>query len=542
MKRITILFVLFVSFISCETTDLSNNQNNYVLNSDLEGLINEIQLDLPQLIDKTGKYAGSLIRQEYFFGNEYEESLGDNYNTEIWDLAYSSLLLKIDQAIQIGEIEGAYNHLGVLKTLKAYTLITLVDLYGDIPYSEIALPNPSLDTGESVYEIALIFLDTALVDFGVQGANLEMDYYYNNDFTKWVKLVNTLKMKIYNTTRLVNPSALSQFENIVNTGNYISSNTDDFEFKYTNSEMNHPNYDRDYTATGAGRYRSNWLMDAMLNLEDPRRRYYFYRQEACVPGNFDENGIFCTPDVFDEAVVLCLNDNQPVHYPADMVFCSVSHGYWGRDHGYSEGIPPDAFKRSIIGVYPAGGKFDGSEFTSTAPEIGGQGQGVTPMLLSSWVDFMQAEMALMNNDFGAANLFIQTGIQRSIDKVQGFISLDLEANLDYVPSNAEVNSYINSISSSFDSGDNDEKWNILGVQQLIATYGNGLYSYNFYRKTGFPSSVQFHLNENSGPFVRSILYPQEVVDASTNIDQKESIEAKVFWDNNPAYPAFPFAN
>ncbi len=542
MKRITILFALFVGFISCETTDLSNNQNNYVLNSDLEGLINEIQLDLPKLIEKTGKYSGSLIRQEYFFGDFYEDSLYDNYNTQIWDLAYSNLLQKMDEAIQIAEIEGAFNHLGVLKTLKAYTLITLVDLYGDIPYSELALPNPSLDTGESVYEIALIFLNNALIDFGVQSANLEMDYYYNNDFNKWEKLANTLKMKIYNTRRLVDPNAITLFENIVNTGNYISSNSDDFEFKYANSEMNHPNYERDYTATGAGRYRSNWLMDTMLNLEDPRRRYYFYRQVGCVPGNFDENGIFCTPVVFDEAIVLCLNDNQPLHYPADMVFCSVSHGYWGRDHGYSEGIPPDAFKRSIIGVYPAGGKFDGSEFVSTAPGIGGQGQGVTPMLLSSWVDFMQAEMALVNNENGAANLFMLTGVQRSIDKVKSFISLDADANLDFVPSNAEVNSYINTLSNSFDNGTNEEKWNILGEQQLIATYGNGLSSYNFYRKTGYPTSLQFHLNENSGALVRSFLYPQEVVDGSTNINQKENVEEKVFWDTNPAFPAFPFAN
>jgi len=33
-----------------------------------------------------------------------------------------------------------------------------------------------------------------------------------------------------------------------------------------------------------------------------------------------------------------------------------------------------------------------------------------------------------------------------------------------------------------------------------------------------------------------------IVVANSNIDQKPNLEVKVFWDNNPDYPAFPFAN
>ena len=60
-----------------------------------------------------------------------------------------------------------------------------------------------------------------------------------------------------------------------------------------------------------------------------------------------------------------------------MVFCSVENGYWGRDHGFGGGIPPDTFLRTGRGVYPVGGNYDDSRFASVGLEQGGGGAGIT---------------------------------------------------------------------------------------------------------------------------------------------------------------------
>ena len=53
MKKITILFVMFISFISCETVDLSNDQNNFVLNTELEDLITTGEDIVLEPVDET---------------------------------------------------------------------------------------------------------------------------------------------------------------------------------------------------------------------------------------------------------------------------------------------------------------------------------------------------------------------------------------------------------------------------------------------------------------------------------------------------------
>ena len=232
-------------------------------------------------------------------------------------------------------------------------------------------------------------------------------------------------------------------------------------------------------------YRSNWLMDKMLSQDDPRIRYYFYRQVACTP---------------------------------------------------------DSFKRSASGVYPSAGKFDDDEFVLVSVGAGGAGAGIIPLMLASWVDFMNSEMALVDGNEGAAQDYLFLGMQKSIEKVMGFISVDSGADATYTPASVDVSNYLTSVVSIFSNGDINAKWNVLAEQQFISHYGNGINSYNTYRRTGFPTFLQYHLTADPGPFVRSLLYPTDEVNDNSNISQKPGVDIQVFWDSNPAHPAFPLAN
>jgi len=553
INKIQILLFLFlgITFISCETTDLDllDDPNNITLDkADLNRYLTEIQLDFSSFMYSIGDNGSELTRIEYMFGRNYENNYQPVSSNGIWSLAYQAMFSDMKGAEAIAIELGENKHLGVMKILKAYTLMTLVDFYGDVPLSEATNPTefpfPTVDPGASVYAAAIVLLNDGIeLVSSSEGGAITNDFFYNNDFENWAKLGNTLKMAAYVNTRLVDGSAMSKFNSIVSSGNYISSNDADFEFQHGTSVINpntrHNAYDADYTATGAGNYRANWIMNQMLQDNDPRLRYYFYRQTTCTPGNVDADGVPCEPN---QQQITCSTTSRPQHYPPSMSYCSVANGYWGRDHGNAEGIPPDNFLRTVVGVYPAAGKFDDDDFASVNLDQGGQGAGIVPIMLSSWADLMRAEMALVSGNSGAAANHLQSAMQKSIDKVMGFISLDPDADSDFAPTGTDVSDYISGKINEFSNSGAETKWEILAQQQFVSHYGNGIEPYNMYRRTGYPKTLQFNIEPASGNFVRSFLYPSNEADTNSNIVQKPGVDVKVFWDNNPSSPGFPFAN
>ena len=124
--------------------------------------------------------------------------------------------------------KGFKHHLAIGQVIEAYTIVTLVDYFGDIPYSEAfdgSNLNPKLDSGKDVYAAALVLLDKAIVNFNATAtAEPTNDFYYGKSWSKWVKLANTIKMKIYLQTRLVDATAISKFNTLVSAG-FSSSGT-----------------------------------------------------------------------------------------------------------------------------------------------------------------------------------------------------------------------------------------------------------------------------------------------------------------------------
>jgi hypothetical protein len=560
LNKISVLLILLLglTFTSCETTDLDliNDPNQVTVeNGNLERYMIAIQVDFARFANAMGGNGAALVRVGQMGSVNYVnafEPVNTNYE---WRLAYVNMFSDMLNAEQLAlQQEGRNKHIGVMKVLKAYTLLTLVDYFGDVPLSEANnladFPQPNVDDDSAVYAAALAMLNEAISLLqDSESIGLGSDFYYNNNFDQWVKLANTLKMNAYVNTRLVDGSAMSNFNAIANTGNFISSTADDFEFTYDviiNDEIDsrHPSYQSDYTAGGATNYKSNWLMDNMLQDNDPRIRYYFYRQNACTPNSVDEEGNGCPTD---PERLFCSTQPKPSHYPGSMVFCSVENGYWGRDHGFGGGIPPDTFKRTAFGVYPAGGNFDDSRYDSVGLEQGGGGAGITPIYLASWSHLMLAEMALASGS-STAGSHLNNAMQTSIAKVMSFGSMDGEANLDttddggYVPTSSTVSGYISSTVANFDGGNSQTKWEILGLQHLTAHYGNGSDSYNYYRRTGYPTSLQLTVEPSPGNFVRSLFYPADEANTNPNIGQKPNVDVQVFWDNNPPSPGFPSAN
>ena len=546
-------------FASCETTELDLTQNPNALapdQADPDFYLNAIQISFAYLTESFGNTAGALTRIDYMSGRDYANAYSPGSFNGRWSSAYQTIMNDIKELNIIAGETGLNRHIAMGQVIEAHILMTLVDFFGDIPYTEAFQGadnlNPVADSGASVYAAAIALLDGAITNFNNDAlGNPALDMYYDGDWAAWTKAANTLKMKAYMATRLVDGSAVSKFNAIVASGNYISSNVDDMQFSWgtlaVQPDSRHPRYRGNYTSTGGGRYMSNSLMDYMRGgadggydigggvfIGDPRIMFYYHRQTNPTPG---------IDGAADEEVLECGLQNAPAHY-AGYVFCANPQGWWGRDHGNDNGIPPDGFLRTLAGVYPAGGKLDDWSYGGQQDGDGNGGNGITPIMLASWTDFMIGEVELVAGNEAAAKTAMFTGMAKSMDKVTNFYPRTdrFDGIMDfYFGGLAQVtNGFYARISDEWD--DASDKMNVLGMQYFVAQYGNGLDAYNFYRRTGYPTTLQPNIEANPGGFIRSFFYPANHANTNSNITQKDGVTEPVFWDTNPGSPGFPAAN
>lgn len=512
------------------SADFDSNDNFQQGGSTLGDGFNELGMHLTRLLNMNGRSYPSV----------YQASDMDDE----WLNAYRGIIADIQAMTPLAEQAELTHHLGIAQFIEAYLMVTMVDYFGEVPYSEVLQAaegnfNPSVDPGADIYNAALSLLDQAIVSFNsTAAANPAEELFYGNDYDKWVTAANTLKMKIYLQRRLVDGGAVASFNAIVNSGNFIQDSADDFQYNWTATsatqpDARHPRYGLNYTDPGAEDYMSNWLMNLMDTTDDPRIRYYFYRQATAVPG------AEIPPD---EQTLNCSLQAAPQHYiDGGFTFCWLDNGYWGRDHGDSEGIPPDGLLRTTWGTYPVGGKFDDNSFSNINATAGAGGTGVTVLLSAFNVDFMRAEMAMVQGNPTAARDFMLAGFDKSMAKVQAFlIGREAGADTSFEPSTADIAAYRATISANFDAAPADgpgSKWDVLAEQYWIAHFGNGVDPYNFYRRTLYPTTLQPNREPNPGTFIMSMYYPSNSVNNNSNISQKPDQTQPVFWDNSGVPPA-----
>jgi len=505
-------------------------------------LLNRIQLDYQGFWYGVSDRGARLTRQINQGSALYEAAYTAGSTNGVWSSAYANILADIDFLMPLAEKSNLQRHMGIAKTIKAMVLMHLVDSYGKVPFSE-ALDasnfNPKLDEGATIYAAALKLLDEASAHFtATTSGGSPNDYFYGRNYTRWNKLVNTMKLRYHLTTRLVNADASKNAINALITANAFIGTGDDFIFRFgttaADPDSRHPKFAGQYTA-GGGDYQSTFFMHHLTvdkGFDDPRVRYYMYRQTLTNTTNVDEQE--------------CISQIAPPHYlVGNFPYCNPAgnKGYWGRDHLDPDGIPPDGLKRTAYGVFPSGGRFDNNSGAPVSnPALGMRGAGIHPIMLAAYVDFMLAEATITLGTTGNAKTLLLSGIKKHMDYVRAFAVGGAEGTTitAFEPSatfTAKVASYQTFVEAQFDNAaTNDDKMNVVGKEYWLSLYGNGAESFNLYRRTGKPVKMQPGLEAVTGPFVRSYLYPNNYMVTNTTAVQKQNLANQVFWDKNPASP------
>ena len=571
-KKIALAMVV-LSVAACSDLDeLFENPNGVdPSRADAVSLYNSVQLNFRNVANSQTLYrfAGGLTRMNGEIGGfTYQATHGPTEFDGFWNDAYADLFPDIDAFIALAEPVGLDTEAASAKIMKAYTLMVLVDLFGDVPNTEAGqganadnqILNPTADSGADVYNAAVALLDEAITQLdGSSGfGSAAFDNFYGGSAAGWKTLANTLKIRAAVTTRLVNGAGgVGAINEIVSGGDIIDTNAENFEFQYGNNRANpdnrHPFYVNVYEAND-GQYMSNWYMWLLAESKgfpDPRTRYYFYRQETDIVGAYEAN-----PNAFDCIFTMVPDpDFQPAHYEAvseELPYClgSYDQGYFGRDHLNGSGLPPDGVIRTIYGLYPGGGKFDDGISNADAQNNGtdgAQGAGIAPIFQASFTHFNLAEAVLTMGVNGDARALLQAGIELSQERVRAFESLvdgseqiasappvDVFVENTF-PADSLFTNYVDFVMEEYDAAaDDDARLGIIAREYLIALYGNGIEGYNLYRRTCLPGDIQPAIDPNPGAFIRSALYPSVHVNLNQNIQQKNSFTDPVFWDTNDA--------
>ena len=464
---------------------------------------------------------------------------GDSFSGE-WGGLYRGVLINNEQIINQGTKESRWSYVGIAQLQKAYVYSQIVDLWGDVPYTEALQgavnPYPRFDKDQDIYNgngsIQSLF---ALIDDGI--ANLakpslatkpslsEVDLIYKGDLDKWARFGRTLKLKLYNQIRKTKSNAEIQAK----VGPLLSGTlmeeclTCDFQLAYSstiNPDNRNPGFVNDYSANPENRI-GRYFYEDMVRLRDPRRPYYFFNQVATG----------AAPIV-----------NQDYVSSLDPRFVTVRPG---TSSPFASSASTAAVQ-TVQGLYPVGGKYDdgrGGKVNATS------GKASAPQRLLTYYSrkYTEAELQLtVYSDVAAARTAFEAGLDASFNKVNAIAIAD--GGTTPTISADTIAAYKGRALTRYNAAaGTEQKLEVIMYEKYVASYGYGVDIYTDFRRTGHPfirvSAAAATASPNmgllpddggtisSGFFPLRFMYPTNDLTLNPNSPRAQrSATDPIFWD------------
>lgn len=407
--------------------------------------------------------------------DQYGATGGAYYIQQAWNRIYKDVLTNVDFIIKNGTENGNLRYVGIAKILKAYTFSQLVDVFGDVPFSEAnqlveGIFSAKFDKDSEIYPQLIAMIDEGITDLNNNEAlNLQKpgtdDIMYKGNVGAWIKAANTIKLKLYTQQRLVK-DVTSEVNALISGGNLISATAESFLVPYgpnSATDDRNPGFG-DYFASQRSNHVSPWFYEIMKGynigiyegIEDPRVPYYIYNQlkpNADDPGTEYKDGAFVS-----------------------MYFGGTSTE---RDKASQSFI-------SLFGMYPVGGRYDdGQGGTASASS----GTGAAPYRLITYADrlYLEAELIKTGVVAGDAKAKFEAAIRESFKQVDYVITTFVKPT-QRVPAlvgSDEVETYIKDVLSEYDNKPAQQLESIM-TQKWLSSVGSAVDQYTDYRRTGFP--------------------------------------------------------
>ena len=483
----------------------------------------------------------------------------DNYdikgNDGIVENSWAKLhaaITDLDVIIKQATEEQRFKYAGIAKILKAYAFSQMVDVWGDIPFSEFnkfkeGVVQPAFDDDKDIYPRLFAMIDEGIADINNPAANTSVpatdDVIYSGNTGRWIKAANTIKLKLYTQIRKVQDVSTQVNALLATPANLINAKEESFVIPFGTALLTdrHPGF-YDYVATQRTQHVSPWFYEILKGINplysgnaDPRLPYYIYNQVTATGAS---------PNTTEYR---------------DGPFISIYFGSIGPNRNASQ---QNAI--SVFGIYPVGGRYDNG--------LGGvasaaSGTGAAPQRLITYADRLYLQAELMNAGLvaGDARAVFNQAMAASMAQVDYIISAYVKPAQTGIPQlmgangatpTAAVTTYINGVLALYDAGNTAKKLEHIITQKWLSSVGASIDQYTDYRRTGYPvlfdpqnpehapgGRAQPPVNGNifvvpqpSVPVQRTNNFPLSLPWAQTELDlngnapaQKNPTTYKVFW-------------
>lgn len=236
----------------------------------------------------SGSYAPNTEESTY--------NLTPSFGEGKWDGIYN-VLFDLDNVEKKSVPAKKVFYVAVAKIMKAHLFQNLVDIYGNVPYSQAFSaqnPSPVYDKAEDIYKDLQVQLDsaTAMLKSGAApSAASTIDVVFFGDTQKWIKLANTLKLRILiRQSEVTGFSPTAELAKITANGGVLpSQQTAQVTISFTNDIGKQNAYYAAYGLQPSGvsaneYYRANnYALNIYKNSSDPRLGYFYAK--ATAPAN-----------------------------------------------------------------------------------------------------------------------------------------------------------------------------------------------------------------------------------------------------------------
>ncbi|RYF96782.1 MAG: SusD/RagB family nutrient-binding outer membrane lipoprotein [Chitinophagaceae bacterium] len=500
------LVALIGSFVSCKKSflDINTDPNNPTtvalstllpgvqrtmgdamsLDENNGGLSNVLAVYSHQMTTREEADKYGMTGSDPTIGNPWAKFYSNSPNPGTGAPLYG-ILQNLEDIIATGTLDGNMRYVGIAKILKAYSYSVLVDVFGDIPYTEAnkskeGIIYPTFDDDASVYEKLFPLIDEGISNLNdaaapngrVPGTD---DIMYGGNTGKWVKAANTLKLKLYTQIRKVK-NVSADVTSLLGTASLISATNESFLVPYGpngSTDDRNPGF-YTYYATQRSNHVSPWFYEILKGYNpniftgnpDPRLPYYIYNQVNATQASRDGN---------------------QTEY-RDGPFVSIYFGSVGPDRDRTQ-----QNTISLFGIYPVGGKYDDGSATIASAA---SGTGAAPYRLITYADRLYLEAELIQSGVipGDAAAKLSAAMTESFKQVDYVITQFVKPS-QTVPTlmgangatpTAAVATYMQNVMTAFAAGSADKKLEIIMTQKWLSSVGASVDQYNDIRRTGYP--------------------------------------------------------
>ena len=213
--KATLLLFLSLGVISCseDFLDVNDNPNDPPISTPSLTLP-VAQENFAELNATAMVYLGQFLMYNWATPSNWSANtdlitynVTSNFYTTIFETSYASILKDLTYVENYVDASGAVDYSAydvIAETIKGFQFQYLVDLYGDVPYTEANLrganPTPVYDDSEFIYKSVIDSLTTAAVVALNLPENAEdpglQDIIFHGDMVEWAKFANSIKLRM----------------------------------------------------------------------------------------------------------------------------------------------------------------------------------------------------------------------------------------------------------------------------------------------------------------------------------------------------------